>query len=63
MKNQNEPTAIVDQLTKTVQGALKKYSKSKHTTNAGAILRFLAGILPLDSIIKMAAHKIAPQNQ
>ena len=53
--------AVKNALTKTVSKALKQYSKSTATTNAGRILRFIANILPLETIIEIAAHKVAPQ--
>lgn len=35
----------------------KKYSESPSTTNAGRVLRFIARIVPLGTLIKMVVHK------
>lgn len=41
-----------------MEEAAYKYSKSKATTNAGAVLRFVAGLIPIDLVIKIFAHKL-----
>lgn len=35
----------------------KRYSESKATTNAGAVLRFIARFVSVNTIIKLFAHK------
>lgn len=59
MKKQENP--IVNIVTDKVERALTKYSNSKATTNAGAVLRFIARFIPIETIIQLAAHKVAPQ--
>lgn len=36
----------------------KKYSESKATTNAGAVLRFISRFVTPETIIKLFAHKL-----
>ena len=60
MKNQDF-NPIADALSKSVKKSLIKYSDSLATTDAGAVLRFVARFLPVEMIIKLAAHKVAPQ--
>lgn len=55
-----QPT--IEILTDKACRAIQKYSESPHTTNAGAVLRFIAMFLPVETLITMLAHKIAPQN-
>jgi hypothetical protein len=49
------PQPIQDALDKAAQ----QYSRSNATTNAGRVLRFIAGILPVSTIIKIFAHKLS----
>ncbi len=39
--------------------AARKYSESKATTNAGRVLRFVAGFISVDTVIKIFAHKVS----
>ena len=39
-----------------LQEAATAYANSKHTTNAGFVLRFIARIVPVDTVIKLFAH-------
>lgn len=34
------------------------YSRSKHTTNPGRVIRFVCGFLSVDTIVKLFAHKL-----
>ena len=43
---------------KGLDGVAKQYSDSPHTTNAGAVLRFLARFISVETIIKLFAHKL-----
>jgi hypothetical protein len=38
--------------------AAKKYSESTATTNAGRVLRFIAGFISVNTVIKLFAHKL-----
>lgn len=38
--------------------AAKAYSDSPSTTNAGAVLRFLARFISVETVIKLFAHKL-----
>lgn len=52
-QSQKLPTEIgtaLDSLTKS-------YSESKATTEAGRILRFIARIIPLSTVLKIIVHK------
>ena len=58
MNNQSNgeiPKEIKDAL----DDAAKKYSHSPATTNAGRVLRFIAGFLNVDTVIKLFAHKVS----
>lgn len=55
------PEVVIQKLTDKVNSAITKYSESDYTTNAGAVLRFITKILPVNWLIKMYAHKISPQ--
>ena len=37
----------------------KKYSESPATTNAGRWLRFIARIIPVETVVKIFAHKLS----
>ena len=41
-----------------LNGAAKKYSESKATTNAGVALRFLARFIKVSTVLKLFAHKV-----
>lgn len=49
------PTEIKNEL----QAVAKKYSESKATTNAGRFLRFIARIIPVETVIKIFAQKLS----
>jgi hypothetical protein len=53
MKKQIPPIII-----NSMQEVATKYSESAHTTNAGLILRTVAKIIPLSTIIKLFAHAL-----
>lgn len=60
--SQNQiPEIIVDAINYKLEKAITKYAESPYTTNAGAVLRFVAKILPVSWLIKMLAHKISPR--
>ena len=42
-----------------LDNAAKEYSKSNATTNAGRVLRFIAGFLSVDTVVKLFAHKLS----
>lgn len=42
-----------------LDSAAKSYSKSPSTTNAGRVLRFIVGLIPTSTIIKMFAQKLS----
>jgi hypothetical protein len=46
------------EITNLLDEAAKKYSESKATTNAGAVLRFLAKFVSTSTIVKLFAHKL-----
>lgn len=41
-----------------LDNAAKTYSESKATTNAGAVLRFFARFISVDTVVKLFAHKV-----
>ena len=41
-----------------LDNAAKTYSESKATTKAGAVLRFFARFISVDTVIKLFAHKV-----
>jgi predicted transcriptional regulator len=53
---------VKGEIPKEIKDALdsvaKDYSRSKATTNAGAVLRFFARFLSVDTVIKLFAHKV-----
>lgn len=54
MKKTEIPKEIQDAL----NTAASQYSESKATTNAGAVLRFIARFIKPTTIIKIFAHKM-----
>ena len=54
MKQQKIDPIIKDAL----QEVANKYSESKATTNAGAVLRFLARFITVDTVAKLLSHKL-----
>ena len=42
-----------------LQESATKYSQSPATTNAGRWLRFIARILPVETVVKIFAHKLS----
>ena len=55
MKEQEIPKPIQDALEKVATN----YSQSPHTTNAGKILRIIAGLIPVSTIVKIFAYKLS----
>ena len=55
MRQKEIPQEVKDVLTT----AAKKYSETKATTNAGRILRFIAAVVPVETVIKIFAHKLS----
>lgn len=57
------PNKMKKEIPQEIQNALdkaaQKYSQSEATTNAGRVLRFIAGIVPASTIIKLFAHKLS----
>ena len=49
---------IPKEIKDALDDAAKKYSNSKATTNAGRVLRFIAGFISVDTVIKLFAHKV-----
>ena len=52
-ESQKLPTGVgeaLDELT-------KRYSESPATTNAGRVLRFIAKVIPLGTLLKLVVHK------
>lgn len=49
---------IPNEIQNILDKAAQKYSQSEATTNAGRVLRFIAGIIPASTIIKLFAHKL-----
>ena len=41
-----------------LNNAAKTYSESKATTNAGAVLRFFARFVSVETVVKLFAHKV-----
>lgn len=50
---QEIPPNIKNALDKVAQ----QYSQSPYTTNAGAVLRFFARFISVDTVVKLFAHK------
>lgn len=50
---------IPKEISKVLQDAATKYSQSEATTNAGKWLRFVASIIPVETLIKVFAHKLS----
>jgi len=48
---------IPDPIKDVLQDAATTYANSKATTNAGRWLRFLAKIIPVDTVIKIFSHQ------
>jgi len=46
------------EITNLLDEAAKKYSESKATTDAGAVLRFIAKFVSVNTIVKLFAHKL-----
>ena len=51
-----------NQIPQPIQDAFQKaatqYSQSPATTNAGRVLRFIAKVVPVQTLFKLLAHKI-----
>lgn len=48
---------IPEEIQNALDKAAQQYSRSPATTNAGRVLRFIAGIIPASTIAKLFAHK------
>jgi hypothetical protein len=46
------------QVKNVLDNAAKTYSKSKATTNAGRVLRFICRFVSVDTVVKLFAHKL-----
>jgi len=47
------------EINNVLQEAATKYSQSPATTNAGRWLRFIARIVPVETVVKIFAHKLS----
>jgi len=59
MKNTEQLQNIPEPIKNALDMVANEYSKSKATTNAGVVLRFVCRFIKPTTIIKMFAHKLS----